>query len=70
MRDATGEMKGQYRRLWLTVNKPYLLNSMLALYDRELLFWVNTTYKLEEARVGYRQTHILPPPAVIGLSEP
>jgi hypothetical protein len=70
LRDATGEMKGQYRRLWLTVNKPYLLNSMLALYDRELLFWVNTTYKLEEARVGYRQTHILPPPAVIGLSEP
>lgn len=70
LRDMAGEMKEQYRQLWLAANHPYLLNAMLALYDRELLYWLDKADRLEEARVAYRQTHTLPEPVVIGLSEP
>ncbi|HOX56171.1 MAG TPA: glycoside hydrolase family 20 zincin-like fold domain-containing protein [Candidatus Paceibacterota bacterium] len=70
LRDMAGEMKEQYRQLWLAANRPYLLNAMLALYDRELLYWLDKADRLEEARVAYRQTHTLPEPVAIGLSEP
>lgn len=70
LRDMAGEMKEPYRRLWLAANRPYLLNSMLALYDRELLYWLNKADRLEEARIPYRRTHTLPEPAALGLSDP
>jgi hexosaminidase len=70
LRDMAGELKEQYRQLWLAANRPYLLNSMLGLYDRELLFWLNKAERLEEVRAAYRQTHTLPEPAAIGLSAP
>jgi hypothetical protein len=70
LRDVAGEMKEQYRTLWLAANRPYLLNGMLALYDRELLYWLDKSARLAEARAAYRQTRTLPAAADVGLSEP
>ncbi len=68
LRDDAGEMKEQYRKLWLSVNRPYLLNSMLGLYDRELLFWLEKTTRVAETRARYRSERILPEPAAAGLA--
>ncbi|MGD0775558.1 MAG: glycoside hydrolase family 20 zincin-like fold domain-containing protein [Candidatus Solibacter sp.] len=68
LRDEAGEMKEQYRRLWLSVNRPYLLNGMLGLYDRELLYWLDRATRVAEIRANYRNTHTLPDPAAAGLA--
>jgi hexosaminidase len=68
LRDDAGEMKEQYRKLWLSVNRPYLLNSMLGLYDRELLFWLDKAARVAEIRAIYRDTRALPDPAAVGLA--
>ena len=70
LRDIAGEMKDAYRALWLSANRPYFLNGMLALYDRELLYWLNKADRIAEARATFRQNHSLPSPTAIGLSEP
>jgi hypothetical protein len=69
LRDMAGEMKEHYRQLWLAAHRPYMLSSMLALYDRELLFWIQKADQFEEARILYRQTKELPPASFIGLAE-
>lgn len=69
LRDTAGEMKRQYQALWCAVNRPYLLNSMVARYDRELLFWLDKAARLDEARAQYRRFHTLPEPSAIGLCE-
>lgn len=68
LRDETGEMKEQYRKLWLSVNRPYLLNGMLGLYDRELLYWLDKATRMAEIRANYRNTHSLPDPMEAGLA--
>jgi len=68
LRDQAGEMKEQYRKLWLAVNRPYLLNGMLGLYDRELLYWLDKSTRLAEIRTAYRRTHSLPDPVSAGLA--
>jgi hypothetical protein len=68
LRDEAGEMKEQYRRLWLSVNRPYLLNGMLGLYDRELRYWLDRATRVAEIRANYRNTHTLPDPAAAGLA--
>jgi hypothetical protein len=70
LRDAAGELKEEYRRLWLSTSSPYLLNSMLSLYDRELLYWQNMSARLADARAVYNRDHTLPDPSTLGLSEP
>ena len=69
LRDEAGEMKEQYRKLWLSVNRPYLLNGMLGLYDRELLYWLNQATRVAEIRANYRNTHTLPDPAAAGIAK-
>lgn len=68
LRDETGEMKEQYRKLWLSANRPYLLNSMLGLFDRELLYWLDKATRMAEVRANYRKTHSLPDPIEAGLA--
>jgi hypothetical protein len=68
LRDEAGEMKNQYRELWLSVNRPYLLNGMLGLYDRELLYWLDKATRVAEIRANYRNTHALPDPAAAGVA--
>ncbi|MDR3718217.1 MAG: glycoside hydrolase family 20 zincin-like fold domain-containing protein [Bryobacteraceae bacterium] len=68
LRDEAGEMKEQYRKLWLSVNRPYLLNSMSGLYDRELLYWLDKATRMAEVRANYRKTHSLPDPLEVGLA--
>jgi hypothetical protein len=68
LRDEAGEMKEQYRRLWLSVNRPYLLNGMLGLYDRELRYWLDRATRMAEIRANYRNAHTLPDPAGAGLT--
>lgn len=70
LRDMAGERKRQYRSLWLASSQPYFLEGVSALYDRELLYWLDKTTRVAEVRAQYRQTHTLPEPAAIGLSEP
>lgn len=69
LRDEAGEMKEQYRKLWLAVNRPYLLNSMLGLYDREVLYWLDKATRVAEIRANYRNSHTLPDPAAAGLEK-
>ena len=69
LRDETGEMKEQYRKLWLSVNRPYLLNSMLGHFDRELLYWLDKAAHMAEIRANYRTTHTLPDPAAEGMAK-
>jgi hypothetical protein len=68
LRDEAGEMKNQYRELWLSVNRPYLLNGMLGLYDRELLYWLDKATRVAEIRANYRNTRALPDPAAAGVA--
>jgi hypothetical protein len=70
LRDAAGELKQEYRRLWLSTSQPYLLNGMLALYDRELLYWLDMKERLADAQASCHKNHTLPDPATLGLSEP
>lgn len=69
LRDEAGEMKEQYRKLWLSVNRPYLLNGMLGLYDRELLYWLEKATRVAEIRASYRNTHTLPDPVAAGVAK-
>jgi hypothetical protein len=69
LRDEAGEMKEQYRKLWLSVNRPYLLNGMLGLYDRELLYWLDKATRVAEIRAGYRNTRTLPDPVAAGVAK-
>ena len=70
LRDAAGELKEQYRSLWLSTSRPYLLNSVLACYDMELQYWLDKNARFAEAQAAFRQSHTLPGPATLGLSEP
>jgi hypothetical protein len=68
--DAAGELKEQYRSLWLSANRQYLLNSILASFDREMLYWLDKNALLTGARATYHENHTLPDPATLGFSEP
>jgi hypothetical protein len=70
LRDMAGERKRQYRSLWLASSQPYFLEGVSALYDRELIYWLDKGTRVEEARSQYRQHHTLPDPAAIGLEAP
>ena len=69
LRNYAGEMKQEYQTLWLAANHPYMLNSMLALYDRELLFWLDKATRISQVRTTYRKEHTLPPLASLGMAE-
>ena len=51
------------------MNRPYLLNGMLGLYDRELLYWLVKATRVAEIRAGYRTAHTLPDPAAAGMAK-
>jgi hypothetical protein len=70
IRDAMVQRKGEYRRLWLDENRPYFLDSMLARYDHEILYWTAKERMFIELRNDFSLTKTLPSPEQIGLVLP
>jgi hypothetical protein len=70
LRDTAGELKEQYRSLWLASSRPYLLNNVLACFDAEMQYWLDKNARFADARAASHHTHTLPDPATLGLSEP
>jgi hexosaminidase len=69
MRNYASEMKTEFETLWLAANRRYMLNSMLALYDRELIYWLDKSTRIAQVKIEYRLSHKLPDAATIGLAE-
>jgi hexosaminidase len=48
MEDYCAELKEEYRRAWLSENKPYRLGTMLGRFDSEYSFWRNLYLKVRD----------------------
>jgi hexosaminidase len=70
IRDAVVQRKAEYRRLWLDENRPYFLDSMLARYDHEILYWTAKERLFIQLRHDFNLTKSLPSPEQIGLMLP
>lgn len=70
IRDAVVQRKAEYRRLWLDENRPYFLDSMLARYDHEILYWTAKERLFIQLRNDFNLTKSLPSPQQIGLVLP
>ncbi len=70
IRDAVVQRKAQYRKLWLDENRPYFLDSMLARYDHEILYWTAKERLFIRLRNEYSLTKSLPTPEQLGLVFP
>jgi len=70
IRDAMVQRKAEYRRLWLDENRPYFLDSMLARYDHEILYWTAKERLFIQLRNEFSLTKSLPSPEQIGLVLP
>ncbi len=66
-RDFSTAIKEQYRAAWLAENRPYWLENVLALYDRETRLWLDKITEFSLARARYREEKTLPPPETLGL---
>jgi len=67
MAEELAILKEDYRRQWLSENRPYWLDSILARYDRAIIMWLNKSKALEEAVRVYNSTSVLPDPEEFGL---
>jgi hypothetical protein len=62
-------LKEQYRRLWLSENRPMWLPNVMALWDRHVDFWTDQIHKFSRLRNDYNEGEPLPPPESVGLIE-
>jgi len=69
-RDFSTAIREQYRAAWLAENRPYWLENVMALYDRETRLWLDKITDIALARAAYRAEKKLPPPDHLGLSTP
>jgi hexosaminidase len=70
IRDAVVQRKAHFRRLWLDENRPYFLDSMLARYDHEILYWTAKERLFIQLRNEFNLTKSLPTPEQAGLVLP
>src|SRR5262249_21769471 len=70
-RDFSTEIRSLYQAAWLAENRPYWLDNVLALYDRETRIWLDKITELSLISLRYNQPeHRLPAPEAIGLGAP
>jgi hexosaminidase len=67
MSEELAILKEAYRQQWLTENRPYWLDSVLARYDQAIATWLNKSKALAEAVRLYNENSILPDPEAFGL---
>jgi hexosaminidase len=67
MAEELAELKLGYQKHWLSENRPYWLESVLARYDNAIALWLNKSRELEEAVRSYDTRSILPNPEDFGL---
>jgi hypothetical protein len=68
MRDYVHELKGMFRDVWLSENRPYWLDNVLIRYDSEALFWVLKSRLFERLAEECEAAKTdLPPPEALGL---
>ena len=68
MRDYVHELKGMFRAVWLSENRPYWLDNVLIRYDSEAMFWVQKSRLFERLAEECEVTKMdLPPPESLGL---
>lgn len=70
VRDAMVQRKAEYRRLWFDENRPYFLDSMLARYDHEILYWTAKERLFVQLRNEFNLSKSLPSPEKAGLVLP
>jgi hypothetical protein len=69
IRDGYALLGGLYRQAWLRDNRPYWLDNNQARYDRAAQLWIGRDDRWNQVMEQWWQTHTLPPPAEVGLSE-
>jgi hypothetical protein len=67
MAEELSLLKEAYRQQWLTENRPYWLESILARYDGMIRMWLNQSRGMDEALRKYELTSTLPSPEEFGL---
>ncbi|HEV2762443.1 MAG TPA: beta-N-acetylhexosaminidase [Pyrinomonadaceae bacterium] len=67
MAEELSELREAYRRQWLSENRPYWLDSVLARYDLAVQTWLAKGRALDEALRNYNETSTLPDPETFGL---
>jgi hypothetical protein len=67
MAEELSILKEDYRRQWLSENRPYWLDSVLARYDQMIGLWLGKSRVLDEAMRKYDQSSTLPNPEELGL---
>src|SRR6266571_9519663 len=60
-------LKENYRRQWLTENRPYWLDSVLARYDQAIAMWLAKSRQIDEVLRKYELSSTLPGPEEFGL---
>ncbi len=60
-------LRESYGRQWLSENRPYWLDSVLARYDQAINMWLSRSRSLAEAVRVYNTNSILPNPEEFGL---
>jgi hexosaminidase len=70
LRDYVNELKGAYRALWLSENRPYWIDNVLVRYDNEALYWVQKARLFSSAERRNRREGTVPSPESLGLVLP
>jgi len=70
LRDYANQIKALYRAAWLTENRPYWLDNVLARYDAEVLYWVEKSRQITAAAQQYSASKKLPEPEKLGMYLP
>jgi uncharacterized protein YbbC (DUF1343 family) len=70
LRDGYDYLRTRFSDVWLAENRPYWLNNVTSRYDDAARLWVERGTKIAAARAQWQQTHILPAPQDIGITQP
>jgi hexosaminidase len=67
MAEELSLLKEEYGRAWLTENRPYWLDSVLARYDQMIAIWLGKSRAMEDTLRRYDATFVLPNPEEFGM---
>ena len=67
LRSGFGYLRDVYRDVWLSENRPFWLNNVLAKYDIAQQMWIVRGDRFQKARRQWGQMKTLPPPEEVGL---
>ena len=70
LRDGYSMIRNLYRDVWLSENRPYWLDNVLARYDLRIQLWQQRGEKINELTEGWQRSKGLPEPKDAGLPTP